>query len=90
MSPPQQLEVVQALPPTLVATTSTMCHAMRAAYVEKLNCGVAVAHLRAPGIGHDFPASPNLVVRFPQCNETRAEIANWLKATLTFGTTTTL
>jgi acetyl esterase len=53
------------------------------AYAEKLKAaGIAVTHLHAPDMGHNFPVTPNLVARFPQCNETRAEIANWLKSTL--------
>jgi acetyl esterase len=53
------------------------------AYAEKLRAaGIAVTHLHAPAMGHNFPATPTLVARFPQCIETRAEIANWLKSTL--------
>jgi hypothetical protein len=41
-------------------------------------------------MGHNFPATPNLVARFSQCNETLAEIADWLKATLAAETKATI
>ena len=53
------------------------------AYAEKLKAaGVAVTHLHAPDMGHNFPVTPSQVVRFPQSVQTLGEIAEWLKANL--------
>ncbi len=81
---PLQLRNIPALPPTLVATAEyDVLRDEGIAYAEKLKAaGVAVTHLHAPDMGHNFPATPNLVGRFPQCLETLSEIADWLKATL--------
>jgi hypothetical protein len=52
------------------------------AYEEKLKAaGIPVTNLHAADMGLNFPATPNLVSRFSQCNETSTEIANWLKST---------
>jgi len=53
------------------------------AYAAKLAAaGVDLTHLHSPDMGHNFPAHPNLVGRFPQCRETLAEIAAWLRKTM--------
>ena len=53
------------------------------AYAEKLEAaGIAVTHLHAPDMHHNFPVHPGTVARFPQCDTALAEIADWLRATL--------
>jgi hypothetical protein len=81
VSPPQ-LQEVPSLTPTLVATAEyDVLRDEGVAYPEKLRtAGTAVTHLHTADMGHNFPATPNLVGRFPQCNETLAEIAGWLRA----------
>lgn len=81
---PLSLENVPALPPTFIATAEyDVLRDEGIAYAEKLTAaGVAVTHLHAPDMGHNFPATPNLVGRFPQPIETLADIAAWLQATL--------
>lgn len=78
---PLRLYEVPSLPPTLIATAEyDVLRDEGIAYAEKLKAaGVAVTHLHAPDMGHNFPATPNLVGRFPQCIETLSEIAHWLK-----------
>ena len=80
------------MPSTLVATAEyDVLRDEGIAYAEKLKAaGVNVTHLRAPDMGHNFPATPNLVGRFPQSRQTLAEIARWLKVTLGAGTTKTV
>ena len=82
---PLHLREVPALPPTLVATAEYDVRRNEAiGYAEKLKgAGVPVTHLHAPDMGHNFPATPNLIGRFPQSRQALAEIAGWLKATLT-------
>jgi acetyl esterase len=86
------LQEIPELPPTLVATAEyDVLRDESIAYAEKLRvAGIAVPHLHAPDMGHNFPATPNLVARFSQCNETLAEIADWLKATLAAETKATI
>lgn len=81
---PLCLGQVPPLPPTLVATAEyDVLRDESVAYAEKLKAaGIAVTHLHSPDMGHNFPATPNLIGRFPQCMETLAEIAGWLRATL--------
>ena len=81
---PLQLQQVPALPPTLVATAEyDILRDEGIAYAEKLrSAGVIITHLHAPDMGHNFPATPNLVGRFPQCRQTLANIAEWLNAAL--------
>lgn len=81
---PLQLRDLPALPPTLVTTAHyDVLRDEGIAYAEKLRAaGVAVTHLHAPDMGHNFPVSPSQVARFPQCVETLGEIAAWLKANL--------
>lgn len=84
---PLRLRDVPPLPPTLVATAEyDVLRDEGIAYAEKLKAaGVAVTHLHAPDMGHNFPATPNLVGRLPQSNETLAGIADWLRAVLRRG-----
>ncbi len=81
---PLRLEKLPALPPTLIATAEyDVLRDEGLAYAEKLKAaGVAVAHLHSPDMAHNFPTSPRFVARFPQSNQTLAEIAGWLRATL--------
>jgi acetyl esterase len=81
---PLQLRDVPALPPTLVTTAQyDVLRDEGIAYAEKLKAaGVAVTHLHAPDMGHNFPVTPSQVVRFPQSVQTLGEIAEWLRANL--------
>ena len=81
---PLRSPTLPTLPPTLVATAEyDPLRDEGIAYAEKLEAaGTAVTNLHSPDMGHNFPATPNLVGRFPECRETLAEIAIWLKATL--------
>ena len=84
---PLHLQTVPALPATLVATAEyDVLRDEGIAYAQKLKAaGVGVTHLHAPDMGHNFPATPNLVGRFPQSRQTLADIAAWLKASTTAG-----
>lgn len=81
---PLQLRDVPALPPTLVTTAQyDVLRDEGIAYAEKLKAaGVAVTHLHASDMGHNFPVTPSQVVRFEQGVQTLGEIAAWLKANL--------
>ena len=67
---------------------STMC--LRddgIAYAEKLGAaGVAVTHMHAPDMHHNFPVHPATVARFPQSDAALSRIAGWLRATLAAAT----
>lgn len=80
---PLRAPALPTLPPTLVATAEyDPLRDEGIAYAGKLRAaGTAVTHLHSPDMGHNFPATPNLVGRFPECRETLAEIAVWLKTT---------
>jgi acetyl esterase len=57
------------------------------AYGEKLaQAGIAMTHVHAPDMHHNFPVHPATVARFPQCDSTLARIAGWLRATLAAAT----
>ncbi len=89
---PLHLRDVPALPATLVATAEydVLCDG-GIAYAEKLQAaGVNITHLHAPDVGRNFPATLNLVGRFPQSRQTLAEIAGWLKAALAEATAKTV
>ncbi|HEY9603186.1 MAG TPA: alpha/beta hydrolase [Allocoleopsis sp.] len=81
---PLQLQKVLALPPTLVATAEyDVLRDEGIAYAEKLAmAGIAVTHLHAPDMNHNFVAFPGTVRRFPQSNATLAQISQWLQAVL--------
>ena len=84
---PLRLREVPALPPTLVTTAHyDVLRDEGIAYAEKLTAaGVAVTHLHAPDMGHNFPVTPSQVARFPQGVETLGAIAEWLKGSLAAG-----
>lgn len=81
---PLQLKSLPPLPPTLVATAEyDVLRDEGIAYAAKLeSAGVAVTHLHAPDMHHNFPVHPGTVARFPQCDAALAGIAGWLRATL--------
>ena len=81
---PLRLLDVPALPPTLVTTAQyDVLRDEGVAYAQKLKAaGVAVTHLHASDMGHNFPVTPSQVVRFAQGVQTLGEIATWLKANL--------
>jgi acetyl esterase len=81
---PLRLQQLPVLPPTLVATAEyDVLRDEGIAYADKLRAaGTAVTHLHAPDMGHNFPVTPNLVARFPQCDAALAEIARWLRENL--------
>jgi acetyl esterase len=81
---PLRIKEVPPLPSTLVATAEyDVLRDEGIAYADKLiTAGIAVTHLHASDMSHDFPAMPDLVARFPQCSVALAGIASWLKATL--------
>ncbi len=81
---PLRLQKAPALPPTLVSTAEyDVLRDEGIAYAEKLKAaGVAVVHLHAPDMHHNFPVHPGTLARFPQCDSAFAHIASWLRATL--------
>jgi acetyl esterase len=85
---PLRLHKVPPLPPTLVATAEyDLLRDDGIAYAEKLGAaGVAVTHMHAPDMHHNFPVHPATVARFPQCDSALTRIAAWLRATLAAAT----
>ncbi len=81
---PLRSRTVPALPPTLVA--SAEYDPLRddgMAYAEKLaKAGVAVTHMHAPDMHHNFPVHPGTVSRFPQSVAALDEFARWIRATV--------
>ena len=84
---PLQLHKLPVLPPTLVTTAEyDVLRDEGLAYVQKLSgAGVAVTHLHAPDMHHNFPVHPGTVARFPQCDAALTHMATWLRATLARG-----
>ena len=72
---PLRLKKAPAFPPTLLATAEyDVLRDEGIAYADKLKAaGIPVAHLHSPDMGHTFPVTPNLVARFPECDETLFE-----------------
>lgn len=81
---PARLRRVPALPATLVATAEyDVLRDDGIAYAKKLkSAGVAVTHIHAADMHHNFPVHPETVARFPQCKSTLNEIGGWLRTTL--------
>jgi acetyl esterase len=81
---PLRLHKVPPLPPTFVATSGyDLLRDDGIAYAEKLAAaGIAVTHMHAPDMNHNFPVHPATVARFPQCDSALTQIAEWLRATL--------
>lgn len=80
---PLRLEIVPALPSTLVATAEyDPLRDEGTAYAEKLaKAGVVVTHLHAPDMHHNFPVHPGTVARFPQSVAALNEFAEWVRMT---------
>jgi acetyl esterase len=81
---PLRLQELAPLPPTLVATAEyDVLRDDGIAYAEKLGAaGVAVTHMHAPDMHHNFPVHPGTVARFPQSDAALTRIAGWLRASL--------
>ncbi len=81
---PLRLESLPTLPPTLVATAEyDPLRDEGIAYAVKLKAaGVAVTHLHAPDMHHNFPVHPGTVARFPQSIAALNEFAAWLRRTV--------
>jgi acetyl esterase len=82
---PLQLPNVPKLPPTLIATAEyDVLRDEGIAYAEKLGkAGIAVTHLHAPDMHHNFLVHPATVARFPQCEAALDAIAGWVRARAT-------
>jgi acetyl esterase len=85
---PLRIQNLAPLPPTLVATAEyDVLRDDGIAYAEKLGAaGVAVTHMHAPDMHHNFPVHPGTVARFPQADAALTRIAGWLRATLAAAT----
>ena len=81
---PLRLHKHPALPPTFIATSEyDVLRDEGIAYAEKLkSSGVAVTHLHAPDMNHNFAVHPATVARFPQSESALHRIAEWLRTTL--------
>ena len=80
---PLRAKLLPPLPPTLVATAEyDVLRDEGMAYARKLRAaGVAVTHVHADDMHHDFPVGPSTVVRFPQCERALGQFATWLRLT---------
>jgi acetyl esterase len=78
---PLGLHALPDLPPTLVATAEyDPLRDEGIAYAEKLKgAGVAVTHLHAADMHHNFPVHPGTVARFPQSLTALQDFAGWVK-----------
>ena len=85
---PLRLHTLPPLPPTLVATSEyDVLRDDGIAYAEKLGAaGIAVTHMHASDMHHNFPVHPGTVARFPQSDAALTRIAGWLRTTLADGT----
>jgi acetyl esterase len=81
MISPLRLSQFPALPPTLVATAEyDPLRDEGIAYAEKLaKAGIAVTHVHAPDMHHNFPVHPATVGRFPQSIAAVQQFATWLR-----------
>ena len=81
---PLRLTDLPPLPPTLVATAEyDPLRDEGIAYAEKLaKAGIAVTHMHAPDMHHNFPVHPGTVARFPQSIAALQEFAAWFRTTL--------
>ena len=81
---PLRMNAVPALPPTLVATAEyDPLRDEGVKYAELLRAaGIAVTHLHAADMHHNFPVHPGTVMRFPQSVKALKEFAAWLKAAM--------
>jgi acetyl esterase len=81
---PLRLHKPPSLPPTFVATSEyDVLRDEGIAYAEKLKgTGVAVTHMHAPDMSHNFAVHPATVARFPQSETALDRIAEWLRTTL--------
>jgi acetyl esterase len=85
---PLRLQKVPPLPPAFVATAEyDVLRDDGIAYAEKLaGARVAVTHMHASDMHHNFPVHPATVARFPQSDSVLTQIAGWLRATLAAAT----
>ena len=81
---PLRMNVLPALPPSLVATAEyDPLRDEGVKYAEKLRAaGNSVAHMHARDMHHNFPVHPGTVMRFPQSVHALKEFAAWLEATM--------
>ncbi|WP_372006666.1 alpha/beta hydrolase [Tistrella mobilis] len=79
---PLRAGVLPDMPPVLVATADyDPLRDEGIALARRLEtAGVAVTHLHAPDMHHNFPVHPGSVARFSQCDTAMAGIAGWLRS----------
>jgi acetyl esterase len=81
---PLRLATVPSLPPTLVATAEyDPLRDDGIAYAKKLaKAGIAVTHMHAADMHHNFPVHPGTVARFRQSVAALDEFAQWIRETV--------
>jgi len=86
---PLRIDVLPALPPSLVATAEyDPLRDEGVKYAKRLRAaGNAVTHMHARDMHHNFPVHPGTVMRFPQSVNALKEFAAWLRATMKLGPT---